>query len=243
MSSFSGLSARIGLTGKICLAFFLFIFLLSQSASAFFTGWLGREQEISLGKEVAKNYEREYGTKEVPRITAVGKKMIPYTGTDYQYHFKVLLSDEPNAMAIMGGFVYINRGLLKIIDTEDELAFVLGHEMAHIANRHMVKNVEKGISGGFILQLVFGRAPELTQKVVAIAWNLTQLGYSRQEEYEADHCGVSYVIRAGYNPRAAVSLMKKLMKLGGSGGPEFLMSHPDMQKRIQKIKNDYSAYF
>jgi len=175
----------------------------------------------------------------------MGKKLIPFTTRrDISYSFKVLEVDEPNAMAVMGGFVYINRGLLKMINgNPDELAFVLGHEMAHVSEKHMVKNLEKNLSGGLILQLVFGKSPELTQQLIAVAWNLTQLGYSREEEFQADNRGVDYMIKAGFNPRGAVSLMEKMKKAGGGEGIEFLMSHPIMDKRIERIKNDYPDYF
>ena len=224
--------------------FFSLILLFITPAWAFFTGWMDKNTEVSMGQDLARQYEAKYGARQDPWVTQVGQKMIPFTGrTDIEYHFKVLNIDEPNAMALMGGFVYINQGLLKLVkDDEGELAFILGHEMAHVAKKHMVKNVEKAVSGGLILGLVFGRSNQITQQVVSVAWDLVQLGYSREEEYQADHFGAECIIKAGYKPEAALLVLEKLQKLGG-GGPEFLMNHPDMEKRINRVKSDYAQYF
>jgi len=215
--------------------------LLNAGAWAFFTGWMSKDQEVAIGKDVAAEYEKKYGAVEDPKITAIGMKMVPYCGrSDIEYHFRILQTDEPNAMSIMGGFIYINRGLLKMLQgDESQVAFVLGHELAHAANRHMVKNVEKSISGGLILQLALGGSSPTAQQLASIAWELTQLGYSREEEYQADHFGAAYMKEAGYPVKGAVLALQQLQKLGGGNGPEFLMSHPELAKRISRIETDY----
>jgi len=230
---------------KLILLLGLLLIISSAAGLAFFTGWMGKDQEVSIGQEIATKYESQYGAVEDSRITAIGMKLVPYCGrSDLQYHFKILQTDEPNAMSIMGGFIYINRGLLKLLDkNEDQVAFVLGHELAHVANRHMVKNVEKSVSGGVILQLIFGSSSPTTQQLVAVAWDLTQLGYSREEEYQADHFGAAYIKDAGYPIKGSVEALEKIKQLGGGSGPEFLMDHPEINKRIEKLKSDYPGSF
>jgi len=100
---------------KLILILGALAFLLSLPAWSFFTGWMSQNQEVSIGKDIASSYESKYGAVEDPWVTGVGMKLVPYCGrTDLQYHFKVLQTDEPNAMSIMGGFVdrvrQANRG-------------------------------------------------------------------------------------------------------------------------------------
>jgi len=232
---------------KFCLLpvlLFLFFFIVMTGFTfAFMTGFIDRDTEIQIGRNVSKQVENEYGgAYSDPRVTRIGKKVAAHSGRkDITYTFKVLKTDKINALSICGGFIYIFRGLLKEIgDDDDMLAFVLGHEIEHAAQKHMVKNIEKAMSGGLLLSLVFGGSKEILQKMVAVGWNLLQKGYSRQEEYEADHWGLSDMILAGYNPWGAIRLLEKFEKMGGNRGIELLNTHPFPKDRIQKIKTDYA---
>src|SRR3989442_604727 len=102
---------------------------------------MGQDIERDLGKSVADEIEKEFGVVDDPLLTAwvdrVGQRLAAASGrTNVKYHFKVLDSEDINAVAAPGGFIYINRGTLRFVHSEDELAAVLGHEVGHVAGKH-----------------------------------------------------------------------------------------------------------
>ncbi|MCX5642680.1 MAG: M48 family metalloprotease [Candidatus Omnitrophica bacterium] len=116
-----------------------------------------------------------------------------------------------NAFAGPGGYIYVTTGLLKLVSSDDELACVLGHEIGHVAARHAIKQLQSRVLYSVPASLIFyeSRYSEIEQ-AVSIAFNLTQLSYSRKDELQADTLGMSYAQRAGYNPAGMVSFLRKL---------------------------------
>ena len=133
---------------KILLLFvmiFSFVLGLQTSAEA---SLISKNQEISMGKDVAAQLEAKYGVVQdddlQARVDNIGQRLVAVCDRqDLTYSFKVLNSDEVNAMAVPGGFIYVFKGLLDYMPSDDELAGVLGHEVGHIVKRHSVKQVEK----------------------------------------------------------------------------------------------------
>ena len=203
-------------------------------------------QEVSIGRQAARQIERKVNFCKDPVINEyvafVGRRIAAVSDRhDVVYHFKVIESEELNAFALPGGWVYIYTGLLRHLRNEAELAFVLGHEVGHIVGRHAVRRLQFIYGIDFILSLTF-RGKELSPaetKLINILLNLVVAGYSRKEELEADAMGAYYTGKAGWNPEASIEtieLLDSLMKFRPSGITELFMDHPTNRKRVENLK-------
>lgn len=162
-----------------------------------------------IGQELARNSER-------PNI--------PYT-------FEVVDDKRVNAFATMGGFVYINSGLMKLVDNEAELAGVVAHEIGHVAGRHAVKQMrERAITQGLLSAAGLDRSTAV-QLGVQLA---VSLPHSRGDEFEADNMGLATLKRTGYAPIGLVNFMQKLQQVSGSR-PTFLSTHPASADRVAAL--------
>src|SRR5205085_882663 len=117
---------------------------------------LGKDLERELGKSVASEIEKEYGVVDDPIVSGwvdrLGKRLASVSGrTDVKYSFKVLDADDVNAVAAPGGFIFVNRGTLRFVKSEDELASVLGHEVGHVAGKHAIKQLGAQVLGTLAL--------------------------------------------------------------------------------------------
>jgi predicted Zn-dependent protease len=163
---------------------------------------------------------------------------------DIEYEFQVLEDKELNAMTLPGGFIYVNQGLMEKLN-DDELASVIGHEIGHVAARHVIKKIQSHVSYQILLTVAFTAAGDkgsakasYIAEQIDILFNLISLSYSRKDEYEADRLGVRYSSRAGFNPNAAISALEKI-KQGQSPGPEipiYLRTHPYIDERIKTLR-------
>lgn len=184
------------------------------------------------------------------RVQAVARPVIeqamakrPET-RQWQWDVHVLQSDEVNAWCMAGGKIAVYTGLLQQVrPTDDELAQVLGHEIAHALLSHQAEKMSRqqmqqigmgaavlaGQAAGYNLSGLSGIADQLATLGL-------QLPNSREAESEADSVGIELAARAGFNPNAAVSLWEKMIQVGGSNGPEWLSTHPNPQARIAAMK-------
>jgi predicted Zn-dependent protease len=166
-----------------------------------------------------------------------------------QWEFVVFESKEANAFCLPGGKVGIYTGILPITQDESGLATVIGHEVAHAVARHGAERISEGMlmqAGGGILDVALGTSADpTTAALVGVAYGLgTTLGralpHSRLQESEADHIGLLYMARAGYNPEEAIAFWKRFSeyseKEGGSGVPNFMRTHPVDKVRIQNLE-------
>jgi predicted Zn-dependent protease len=216
---------------------------------------ISEEQEMKLGREAHGQFEQEFGgvyrdTEIQDYVQKVGLKMARHAGRpNMEWEFKVLNSDQVNAFAVPGGYIYITRGLLFQLENEAQLAGVLGHEAGHIAHKHSVKQIQRaqaaqGVAiGAEVIGQVFGVGG--MGDITSVVASLTVMSYGRDQEREADMSGLKYMTKEGYNPRGLVQVMKILKAaMGGGGGPEFLSTHPDPGNRqeylTEKIKKDYA---
>jgi len=177
------------------------------------------------------------------RITGVAQVDLP--GTEWE--FVVFDKKEANAFAMPGGKVGVYTGLITLANgNEDEVAAVIGHEVAHVALRHSNKRMSQAIGiglGGVILETAMRNKSDTDRLLARGAYGAgTTVGlalpYSRSNEREADHRGLYYSAMAGYDPRAAVSFWKKMVKASGGGKvPEFLSTHPDSENRIKFLES------
>lgn len=153
-----------------------------------------------------------------------------------KYSYRVLNNKDVNAYAIAGGKVYINTGLLDFIKSKDELAFVIAHEIAHNELKHCIKRIQYSANASKI-------DPTLGA-VVQIAYDTYRLPFNKYEEYEADSLGVLLMQKAGYSKQGAIDFFTKLVDLekkyqADKRDPvnDFISTHPDAQKRKEKIEN------
>ena len=164
------------------------------------------------------------------------------------WEFVVFDSKEANAFCLPGGKVGIYTGILPITKDEAGLATVIGHEIAHAVARHGAERVSEGIllqTGGGLLGASLSSADPRTQVLVMTAYGVgsklgRELPHSRGQESEADHIGLIYMARAGYDPEAAVGFWQRFAahsrSQGGGGTPVFLRTHPLDTVRIQQIQ-------
>lgn len=163
-----------------------------------------------------------------------------------EYHFTVIESDDINAFATPGGYVYIYTGLLKLMDTEAELAAVTAHEISHIVARHSVKRLQQLLGVSVLLELVTGDSDSKTlETAIGAGLSIALAGYSRSNERESDRYGIHYMALAGYNPQGAVDMFEKL-SAASPGKRNFfenmLASHPETQERISNAKSQITEF-
>lgn len=207
---------------------------------------ISEADEIAMGAQVHQGLEIEYGFYEAPDLTAylraVGNSLLPAVHRPHlKYHFHILDTPVQNAFAAPGGYIYITRGLLAMINSEAELAVVLGHELGHVNARHSARTLSRNILFGVGLVLASELNDDIrkTMPVVQIATSLLFLQYSRNDEYQADRLGIDYARSAGYSPGVMIEFFNSLEQLSaesGGGLPNFLSTHPLNSKRIEAVK-------
>jgi predicted Zn-dependent protease len=167
-----------------------------------------------------------------------------------KYQFFVIKNSMVNAFAMPGGFVYVTTGILQTLEDEAELAAVLGHEIAHVEERHGVERMrkavlaEKGAEYG-AKEASGSVGPEVARLVANLFANLALSGYGRAQETESDDMGLAMANTAGYDPHGAVRLFQRLKALEGgekaSGYKNFFASHPPTDKRVQQAEKQIAG--
>ncbi|MBF0551077.1 MAG: M48 family metalloprotease [Deltaproteobacteria bacterium] len=169
------------------------------------------------------------------------------------YHFMILDSDEINAFAAPGGLVFVSRGLLRCAISEDQVAAVLAHEVAHVQERHALKSINnsrlttalsvialegaKTYSGGNLSDLVTAFEGSITDMTQTLFTN----GYSRTTELEADAAALTILRRVGYDPNALVQTLGRMGQRLSPGGLDFAKTHPSPASRIEQIKGQVES--
>jgi len=237
---------------KIFLIWFVILFSLTGCAVNPVTGknelaLVSESSEISIGsKQYLPSRQMQGGDyNTAPQVVAyvkrVGQKLAAVSDRQLPYEFNVINDSTPNAWALPGGKIVINRGLLVELESEAELAAVLGHEIVHAAARHGAKGMERGmmLQGAVLVAGIASQNSEYSGLVVGAAGVGTQLithKYSRDAEREADLYGMRYMSRAGYDPRAAINLQQTFVRLSEGGDSNWLnglfASHPPSQERV-----------
>jgi len=236
------------------LALLLLTVLIAGCAKTPITGrsqliLISNKQEMSLGlsesEKIKKSSKLSTDKMQVARIRRIGERIAAVSGRpDFKWEFNVIESDTLNAFCLPGGKVYFYTGLLKLTENDDQIATVMGHEIAHALARHGAERMSMQMVSNAGAQLL-GAALEIPAQYQGLynqAYGLTsQLGvllpYSRKHESEADQIGVYLMWKAGYDPNQAVRFWEKMEAAsGGKKPPEFLSTHPADQTRINAIK-------
>jgi len=202
-----------------------------------------KELEVSIGRGVAREVETKFKVLHDPELTAyidkVGQRIARVCDRqNLQYHFKILDDPMVNAFACPGGFIYVTTGILKTIESEAELAGILGHEVGHVTARHAVKKIQGMLAYTILASLLL--KDEDARQIVDIVFNLILLGYSREDEFQADRLGTRYAYEADYDPgglRDFLAKLKKLEKRKPLAIETLISSHPPTLQRIKKIEH------
>ncbi len=214
--------------------------------------FVSEAQEISIGKQNYSPARQSQGGDYIidPELTAyvqsVGNRLAKVSDRpELPYEFVVLNDSIPNAWAMPGGKIAFNRGLLYELNSEAELAAVLGHEITHAAARHGAKSMERGIfmQGAMIAVGIASQNKNYGNLLVGasqVGAQMATMKYGRDAESEADHYGMDYMKRAGYDPAAAVTLQETFVRLSQGKQSSFIeglfASHPPSQERVEANK-------
>jgi predicted Zn-dependent protease len=236
-----------------CIALTLAIFIA--------VAWPGPAAAISLKEEhklarefmkyINSNYELIEDPTIVGYVESVGKKILDKMPPQpFEYHFYVIKEPSYNAFAIPAGHVFVHSGLLEAMDSEDELAGILGHEIAHVVNRHLSKRIERskkidlaalaGMVAGIFIGVTTGEGAAAQALTIgsAAAGQSATLAHSREDEAQADQLGLKYIQAAGYDPKGLIEILKKIRSkqwFGSSQIPTYMMTHPALEDRIVGI--------
>jgi predicted Zn-dependent protease len=204
------------------------------------------EREIAVGRELAEALESSSRVIDDPEIAEyinrLGQNLVRSSDAKVPFVIKVIDSEEVNAMALPGGFLYVNTGLIQAATEEAELAGVMAHEIAHVAARHSTEQVSKGRLFNFAsLPLVFlgGPAGYAIRQAASLMLPMEMLRFNRKAEREADFLGLQYLYKAGYDPTAFVSFFEKVksQKKRKSGFfAKAFSTHPVTEDRIRKAQ-------
>lgn len=204
-------------------------------------------QEVGLGSDFSRQVEQELQVSDdarlKERVNSIGQKIAAVSHRrDLVYRFSVVNDKEINAFAVPGGYIYINTGLLKMVD-DDELAGVIAHEVGHIAAKHSVKALQAAFGYQLFSSLLFrGEKYQSVLQTGNVVFNLVHLNYSRSDELFADKLGIQYASLAGFDPWGMIRFFEKLkakqVKEGSSEGILLLRSHPYVDQRIEAAKKE-----
>ncbi len=205
------------------------------------------QQDYEIGKRSALAANRQLSTYSDARVSRIGRRLAAVApGARFPYEFRVVNSSQINAFALPGGFVYINRGSLNAARSEDEIAAVLAHEIAHVSLRHGTNQASKaylaqaglGLIGGLLGNRSQSGLGQVMGMIGGFGLNTLFLKHSRSAETQADVVGMQMMRRAGYNPRGMISFMQTLQKHSGGRSVEWLSSHPNPQSRIARLERE-----
>jgi predicted Zn-dependent protease len=203
---------------------------------------LSTEEEVQLGSQISQQLEASeiklYNDPEVAAyIDDLGQRLARNSDrADIPYVFKVVDTDEVNAFAVPGGYLYVNRGLIVTAENESELAGVIGHEIGHIVGRHSAEQISRQYGLGLLTSIILGNDPSaLAQIAAGIAGTGALRKYGRDAELEADYFGVMETYRAGIDPNGIVTFFEKLLAMHDrepNALENFFSTHPPTGERI-----------
>ena len=218
---------------------------------------MSESQELSLGQRADQDVKKQYSLYDLKGLQAyvdsIGQKLarVSHRPT-LNYRFTVLDSPEVNAFALPGGYIYITRGIIAYLNSEAELAAVLGHELGHVTARHGVRQASAAQGADLLVNILGAVSPTMrsagVQNVTGLLGNALLSGYGREHELEADRIGAEYLARAGYDPQAMIRVIGVLKnqelfdaEVAKQEGREprayhgLFASHPDNDTRLKEV--------
>jgi predicted Zn-dependent protease len=211
------------------------------------------QQEVAMGLQAAPEMAQQFGGAipngpEADLVRRVGNRLVQRTkakNTEYRFEFHLLRDGETiNAFALPGGQVFITMGLLSKLETEGQLAGVLGHEIGHVIGRHGAEHMAKGELMQGLVGAIGAASDGKAMAIAQMAAQMANLKYGRQDEHEADIFGLEYIVQAGYDPRGILGVMKVLEEASkGNRQPEWMSSHPLPANRIEELEDRIKKMF
>jgi len=213
---------------------------------------ISEEKEIAIGRRSDPVILQQFGYYDDPAlqeyVNEIGQKLAGVCSRkDITYYFKVVDSEDINAFALPGGWIYVTRGILAMMNSEAELAGVLGHEIGHVVGRDSANMISQ--QTWFQIVALAGMAASPTTRELAMAGNMlfdaVMLGYGREKEFLADSQGVNYMFKAGYDPLQMVALQESLGQLyqGPVGYARYLTTHPYVGDRINRARAEAKVLY
>jgi beta-barrel assembly-enhancing protease len=218
------------------------------------------EQDVQLGKEGAAEVKRQLpilpeNSESDRYVESVGRRLVAAIPQQFQqpkfvYQFDVVNASDINAFALPGGPMFVNRGMIEAANTEGEMAGVMAHEISHVVLRHGTANASKqqsakaqlpAIGGAILGAIIGGGLGGVVAQTGQLGTGIFLTKYSREYETQADILGSQILARAGYDPRDLANMFRTIEKeSGGSGGPEWLSTHPNPGNRYERIEKEAS---
>lgn len=233
----------LGITGV-----FLFLGVL---AYFFLMPWLGEkavslvpiDTEIEMGSNLSAVYTADTETND--SVNDYLKKFVALMRLESRYpvEVNVILSDEINAFALPGGKIFIYSGILKKMQSPEELAALISHEVTHVQQRHSLKSIFRSLASSMLIGVLLGDLSGASSGILAQADQFKQLDYSRELETEADTYGLELMVKNRINPKGMLDLLLVLKKETASAPQmmKYLSTHPDTEERIKNFKNQKQA--
>lgn len=240
---------------RFCIVLFLTVSFVVSGCTTVYNPATGKQEfifittpaEVSIGNTLAEKISRQFEIskdhQKIDRVVKIGKKIASVSDRkDLEYHFNVIEDEDLNAFTTPGGYIYINSGIIEK-STDNELACVIGHEIGHIAARHIAKKIQAQIGYDILMNIAASRSGlKDIQRAASISYDLVMLGYSREDELLADKLGAKYAYKAGYDPNAMITFLEKLKDTKKEGvGFSFLRSHPYTSERIKALEREIPA--
>ena len=220
---------------------------------------LSPQQEVALGLQAAPEMARQFGGLHPDDgaqrlIDDIGQRLLnaePGLAGDYPFEFHLLADPETvNAFALPGGQIFITAALFNRLETRGQLAGVLGHEIGHVLARHSAEqmakaNLSQGLTGAVAVGASDYADPRMAAAVASQVAGFINLSYGRDAELESDRLGVRFLVAAGYDPRAMITVMEVLRDASGGspGRPEFMSTHPHPESRIEQLNRMIAEQF
>lgn len=202
---------------------------------------LGSEEEAiaaeyKLGRQMANAMMNENEGLEVEWIDALYKQLGTWINSPHRFHCVVVRSDDVNAFVLPGGYIFLTDAIINFCHrNEDELAFIIAHEMGHVVKGHAFDRMVAEHSIQVISRWIrVGGLIQTAAKQASLKFLSTQ--YSRDNEHEADNFGIRLAKAAGYNPKATIRMFERLKTLGEPDIPEYFSTHPAFDSRIARIR-------
>ena len=212
------------------------------------------EEEKKMGRKVLLEIEKEADFMRDLTIQTfidkLGYSIVDQVGpTPFEFKFYVVNGLDPNAFAIPGGYIFVTTGLLVLAENEQEVEGVLGHEIAHVTQRHLAQMIERSkrlsiaSMAAIIAAMLAGRGGAGSQAGVAMATataGALQLKYTREMETDADQNGLHYLVKAGYDPNGLINFLNRIQRISlaiAPNIPPYLLTHPATESRISLMEN------
>jgi predicted Zn-dependent protease len=212
------------------------------------SNWYSVEQEIGMGREYSKEIEARVRLLNDPMVTEyvnrIGQNLVRNSDAKVPFTIKVIDSDEINAFALPGGFLYVTSGLILVAQEEAELAGVMAHEVAHVAAHHAARQMTHSqmfTLASIPLIFVGGGIGIAIREASGLAMPLTLTKFSRSFEAEADYLGVEYLYQAGYDPQAFILFFEHIQALEKQKPgvmTKMFSDHPQTADRLRKTQSE-----